>query len=125
MRCDHEVLLRQADGEALVARLVGRSPKITSIKFSPEGTKLAAAGGAPSLFGEIQIWDVAKRELIRSDTIGFDTFEEMHHLGVATPSRHSLAAVSGTEVPQQFRIGLVAEHFHAAIAEQKQGSVAR
>jgi len=69
----HEVLLHQADGGALVARLIGRSPKITSIKFSPDGTKLAAAGGAPSLFGEIQIWDVAKRELIRSDTIGFDT----------------------------------------------------
>lgn len=69
----HEVLLHQADGGALVARLVGRSPKITSIRFSPDGTKLAVAGGAPSLFGEIQIWDVAKRELIRSDTIGFDT----------------------------------------------------
>jgi len=69
----HEVLLHQADGGALVGRLVGRSPKITSIAFSPDGTKLAAAGGAPSLFGEIQIWDVAKRELIRSDTIGFDT----------------------------------------------------
>ena len=69
----HEVLLHQADGGALVARLIGRSPKITSIKFSPDGTKLAVAGGAPSLFGEIQIWDVAKRELIRSDTIGFDT----------------------------------------------------
>jgi WD40 repeat protein len=69
----HEVLLHQADGGGLVARLVGRSPKITSIQFSPDGTKLAAGGGAPSLFGEIQVWDVAKRELIRSDTIGFDT----------------------------------------------------
>lgn len=69
----HEVLLHQADGGALVGRLVGRSPKITSIRFSPDGTKLAVAGGAPSLFGEIQIWDVAKRELIRSETIGFDT----------------------------------------------------
>ena len=69
----HEVLLHQADGSGLVARLVGRSPKITSIQFSPDGTKLAVGGGAPSLFGEVQFWDVAKRELIRSDTIGFDT----------------------------------------------------
>lgn len=69
----HEVLLHKADGSGLAARLVGRSPKITSIQFSPDGTKLAAAGGAPSLFGEIQIWDVAKKELIRSDTIGIDT----------------------------------------------------
>ena len=69
----HEVLLHRADGEGLIARLVGRSPKITSIRFSPDGTKLAAAGGAPALFGEIQFWDTAKKELIRSDTIGFDT----------------------------------------------------
>ncbi len=69
----HEVLLHQADGSTPVARLIGRSPKITSIQFSPDGTKLATGGGAPSLFGEIQIWDTAKRELIRSETIGFDT----------------------------------------------------
>ena len=69
----HEILLHKADGSEPVARLVGRSPRINAIKFSPDGTKLAAAGGAPSLFGEIQFWDVAKRELIRSDTVGIDT----------------------------------------------------
>lgn len=69
----HEILLHKADGSELVARLVGRSPKINSIRFSPDGTKLAAAGGAPALFGEIQFWDVAKKELIRSDTVGIDT----------------------------------------------------
>lgn len=69
----HEILLHKADGSELVARLIGRSPKINSIRFSPDGTKLAAAGGAPALFGEIQFWDVAKKELIRSDTVGIDT----------------------------------------------------
>ena len=69
----HEVLLQKSDGSESVGRLIGRSPKITSIRISPDGTKLAAAGGAPSLFGEIQIWDLAQRQLIRSDTIGFDT----------------------------------------------------
>lgn len=69
----HEVLLHKADGSELVGRLVGRSPKINAIRFSPDGTKLATAGGAPSLFGEIQFWDVAKKELIRSDTVGIDT----------------------------------------------------
>ena len=69
----HEILLHKADGSELVGRLVGRSPKINSIRFSPDGKMLAAAGGAPSLFGEIQFWDVAKRELIRSDTVGVDT----------------------------------------------------
>lgn len=69
----HEVLLHKADGSELVGRLVGRSPKINSIRFSPDGTKLATAGGAPSLFGEVQFWDVAKKELLRSDTVGIDT----------------------------------------------------
>lgn len=69
----HEILLHKADGSELVSRLIGRSPKINSIRFSPDGTKLAAAGGAPALFGEIQFWDVAKKELIRSDTVGIDT----------------------------------------------------
>jgi WD40 repeat protein len=69
----HEVLLHKADGSEAVGRLVGRSPRINSIRFSPDGTKLAVAGGAPALFGEIQFWDVAKKELIRSDTMGVDT----------------------------------------------------
>lgn len=69
----HEILLHKTDGSELVARLVGRSPKINSIRFSPDGTKLAAAGGAPSLFGEIQFWDLARKELVRSDTVGIDT----------------------------------------------------
>ncbi len=69
----HEILLHKADGSEPVGRLVGRSPRINAIRFSPDGTKLAVAAGAPSLFGEIQFWDVAKKELIRSDTVGIDT----------------------------------------------------
>lgn len=69
----HEVLLHRADGSEPVARLIGRSPRINSLAFSPDGTRLAVAGGAPALFGEIQFWDVAKKELVRSDTIGVDT----------------------------------------------------
>ena len=69
----HEVLLHKADGSELVGRLIGRSPRINAIRFSPDGKKLAVAGGAPGLFGEIQFWDVAKQELIRSDTMGIDS----------------------------------------------------
>ena len=69
----HEVVLHKADGNEPAGRLIGRSPKINSIRFSPDGTKLVAVGGAPSLFGEIQFWDMAKKELVRSDTVGFDT----------------------------------------------------
>ncbi len=69
----HEILIHKADGSGLVNRLVGRAPNITSVRYAPNGQFLAATGGAPSLFGELQIWDVAKAELLRSATISFDT----------------------------------------------------
>ncbi|MEO2050079.1 MAG: c-type cytochrome domain-containing protein, partial [Pirellulales bacterium] len=69
----HEVLLHQADGSGLVARLVGMSERIESVRFSPDGTRLAVAGGQPARMGEVQIWDVAKRELTLSYPIGHDT----------------------------------------------------
>lgn len=69
----HETLLHQADGSGLVARLVGRSPKITSVQFSPDGKTLAVLGGAPALFGEVQLWEVADKKLKQSVAISFDT----------------------------------------------------
>jgi hypothetical protein len=62
----HEVLLRSGDGVNLVGRLIGESPRIESLAFSPDGKQLAASGGSPSEYGEIQLWDVAERKLIRS-----------------------------------------------------------
>jgi WD40 repeat protein len=69
----HEVLLHKPDGSGLVARLVGQSERIEAIAFSPDGTLLAAGGGSPGRFGEVQIWDVANRELKLSKMIGYDT----------------------------------------------------
>lgn len=69
----HEILLHQADGQGLTARLIGRSPKITSVRFSPNGQWLAATGGAPALFGEVQIWDLSSRTLKHSINLSFDT----------------------------------------------------
>jgi WD40 repeat protein len=62
----HEVLLHNADGTEIVARLIGESPTITSVSFSSSGRLLAVAGGAASEYGEIQLWDVASRKLERS-----------------------------------------------------------
>ena len=59
----HEVLLHKADGTGLVARLVGLSERMQSVAFSPDGKWLAVTGGSPGRFGEVQIWDVAKRKL--------------------------------------------------------------
>jgi mono/diheme cytochrome c family protein len=69
----HEVLLRKSDGSELIGRLIGESPRIESIAFSSEGKLLAVAGSAPSRFGEVQIWDAAKRELIRSVKVSHDS----------------------------------------------------
>ena len=69
----HEVLLWKADGSSLVARLVGLSERIESVRFSPDGAKLAVTGGQPGRMGEVQVWDVAKKTLALSVPITFDT----------------------------------------------------
>jgi WD40 repeat protein len=69
----HEVLLHKGDGTGLVGRLVGESERIESIAFSPDGKHLAVAGGSPGRFGEIQVWDVAKRKLRLSVSVTYDT----------------------------------------------------
>ncbi len=69
----HEVLLHKPDGSGLLGRLVGQAERVQSIAFSPDGKYLAVAGGSPALFGEVQIWDVAKRKLKLSHSVTFDT----------------------------------------------------
>jgi WD40 repeat protein len=69
----HEVLLWKADGSELVGRLIGLSERIESIRFSPDGTKLAVTGGLPGRMGEVQVWDVATKKLALSAPVTFDT----------------------------------------------------
>ena len=69
----NEVLLHQADGSGLVARLVGLSQRIESARFSPDGKLLAVTGGQPGRMGEVQVWDVEKRKLKLSVPVTYDT----------------------------------------------------
>jgi len=69
----HEVVLHQADGSGVVARLVGQSERIESAVFSPDGKMLAVTGGSPGRMGEVQVWDIANRKLIVAKTVGYDT----------------------------------------------------
>src|SRR4051794_1500389 len=69
----HEVLLHKADGSGLVARLVGMAERIESVRFSPDGKKLAVAGGRPGRSGEVQIWDVADKKLVLSVPVTNDS----------------------------------------------------
>ncbi len=68
-----EVLLHKSDGSELVARLVGVSDRIQSIVFSPDGKLMAAVGGTPARFGEVQIWDLETHQLKKSLTVSSDT----------------------------------------------------
>lgn len=69
----HEVLIHQADGSGIVARLVGLSERIQKLAWSPDGKKIAVSGGSPAREGELQIWDVAKQKLDLSKSVTFDT----------------------------------------------------
>ena len=60
-------------GSEMCIRDSGMSERIESVRFSPDGQKLAVTGGLPAQMGEVQIWDVATRELVLSLPVSFDT----------------------------------------------------
>ena len=69
----HEILLYDATSHQLQNRLIGLSERIQALAFSPDGTMLAAAAGSPGRWGELQIWDMAKGQLLTSALFTFDT----------------------------------------------------
>lgn len=88
----HEIILHKADGSGIIARLLGDSPRLESLTFSRDGTLLAACGGAVSEFGEIQVWDVAKRGQIRSLRANTDSL-----YGVALSPDNQRVAAGGSD----------------------------
>ena len=88
----HEVVLYPADGGKPVARLIGLSEQIQSVSFSPDGAFLAVSGGSPGRFGEIQIWDVAKRKLKVAAPFTADTLN-----GVSWSPDGKLVAFGGAD----------------------------
>ncbi len=100
-----EVLIHKADGSGLVARLIGQAQRIESLTFSPDGTLLAAVGGSPGRFGEVQFWDAktnALRSAIRStyDTLyggAFTPDGKRFAFGCADNSARVVEVAAGTE----------------------------
>jgi hypothetical protein len=45
-----------------VAKLGDHAGPLTSLRFTPDGGSLIAAGGRPGLFGSIAVWDIATRK---------------------------------------------------------------
>jgi WD40 repeat protein len=85
----HNEVLFYADGsETPSHRLRGEATRIESIAFSSSGRLLAAAGGAPSEFGEIQIWESRQGVLLRA----IRTTSEVVH-GVSFSADERLVAV--------------------------------
>ncbi len=68
-----EILLHNADGSGLRARLVGKAQKILSLVYSSDGSMLCAVGGTPALFGEVQFWNAADNKEINAVQTTFDT----------------------------------------------------
>ena len=105
----HEVLLWKSDGSEMLARLVGMSERIQTVRFSPDGKKLAACGGRPAQMGEVQIWDMEKRTLALSVPVGFDTVYgvawspdgKIVSFGCPDNTLRAINAATGAQVLQQ------------------------
>lgn len=69
----HEVLILNTENWGLHKRLIGLSPRIESLRYSPDGKWLAVAAGEQGVGGELQIWNAQSLELEQSIQLGSDT----------------------------------------------------
>lgn len=70
---NREVIVHSSDGRNILHRLPGKAERILSIAYSPKGDILAAGGGTPAQFGEVQLWDPRSGKHLRSTTLTNDT----------------------------------------------------
>jgi WD40 repeat protein len=88
----HEIIVHRGDGSEIIGRWGGDSRRIEALQFSRDGRYLAACGGAPSEFGEIQIWDAVMGRISRTIRVGGDTL-----YGVSWSDDGSRLAVGGAD----------------------------
>jgi mono/diheme cytochrome c family protein len=104
----HEVLLYDTSNYQLQSRLIGISERVQSVAFSPDGKKLAAVGGAPGRFGEVQIWNPESEKLLISSPITYDTLYgvswspdgKMVAFGCADNTVRAIDAITGKQTLQ-------------------------
>jgi hypothetical protein len=68
-----EVVLFNVDGDTAPRRLATDFDLITHVEFSPDGKRLAAAGGSPQQFGGVIFFDPADGKRQSSRRVGNDT----------------------------------------------------
>lgn len=68
----HEVIVLNANSGEPLQRLVGLSPRLNSVRFSPDNARILAVGGTPGVRGEVQIWQVETGDLLLSRLITYD-----------------------------------------------------
>ena len=61
-----QVQLVQPETGKEIAILPGEAETVRAVAFSPDGKLLAAAGGLPARSGEVKIWDVQTRTVLRT-----------------------------------------------------------
>ncbi|MEM9365579.1 MAG: DUF1549 domain-containing protein [Planctomycetota bacterium] len=88
----NEIVLFDTRTEKVLHRLIGLSPRVNSVAFSPDGTRLAAAGGRPGELGEVQVWDIETAELTLVHNVTYDTLS-----GLAWSPSGDRIAFGGTD----------------------------
>jgi len=61
----HEVTIWDAASGALVRRIKNVPEQVQAVAYSPDGTLLAVAGGAPGSFGEVKLFNPADGSLVK------------------------------------------------------------
>jgi WD40 repeat protein len=72
--CRSEVVMFNVDDDSAPRRIATDFDLVTHVEFSPDGKRLAAAGGSPQQFGGVIFFDAADGKMQSARRIGTDTF---------------------------------------------------
>jgi WD40 repeat protein len=72
--CRSEVVMFNVDDDSAPRRIATDFDLVTHVEFSPDGKRLAAAGGSPQQFGGVIFFDAADGKKQSARRIGTDTF---------------------------------------------------
>lgn len=61
-----KVVLKSPSTRDTIAELTGHAESVRAVAFSRDGKILVAAGGLPGVLGEVKIWDLAQKTVLRT-----------------------------------------------------------